>query len=215
MYEGYEVRSRVLGWDKKWLLIGSWFLKKRKGKNGEEVVLASTLSKYVVKKGRFTVAPERMFRAAGLLPDRVGEDVEEGKEAEVGSGSGSGSETPEDRVDTTTADIAESAVLVHAAPESPPLPSPSPSTPNNQDQNQEGLQSVGVPTIAVPDALQPIITMDATTTEQSTTTAPVTPQDGEWDWARIEKERLRGLDLVREWMQLDGELVGEFERRPF
>ena len=41
-----------------------------KGKNRVEEVLASALSKYVVKKGRFTVSPERCLRHAGLLPAR-------------------------------------------------------------------------------------------------------------------------------------------------
>src|SRR2546423_3008988 len=39
-YERYEVRSRLIGWDAKWLIIGSWFVRPAKGKNGEEVVLA-------------------------------------------------------------------------------------------------------------------------------------------------------------------------------
>jgi acyl-CoA thioesterase FadM len=65
-YELYEVRSRVLGWDKKWIVIGSWFV--RPGK--KETLLASALSKYVVKKGRYTVLPERCFVTAGWIPSR-------------------------------------------------------------------------------------------------------------------------------------------------
>jgi hypothetical protein len=68
-YEQYEVRSRLLGWDEKWMVIVSWFVRPARGKKGAEV-LASALSKYVVKKGRFTVSPERSFRHAGLLPKR-------------------------------------------------------------------------------------------------------------------------------------------------
>jgi len=69
-YERYEVRSRLLGWDAKWLVIGSWFVRPAKGKKGEEV-LASALSKYVVKKGRFTVSPERCLKHAGMLPEKT------------------------------------------------------------------------------------------------------------------------------------------------
>lgn len=82
-YEPYQVHSRVLSWDRKWLYILSWF--SRKGK-GEEEVLACAISKYVCKKGRFTVAPWRLLRAAGLLP---GEWKEEGaEEAGVTGGGG-------------------------------------------------------------------------------------------------------------------------------
>lgn len=50
----------------------------KRGKKGEEV-LASALSKYVVKKGRFTVSPERCFQHAGLLPEKtVGETNHDG-----------------------------------------------------------------------------------------------------------------------------------------
>lgn len=99
-YERYQVRSRVLGWDDKWILIGSVFVRpknnkdrqqerkalarkaKQLGKTAEElrsetavdeeneVLLASCLSKYVVKKGRFTVPPFRSFKAAGWLPEK-------------------------------------------------------------------------------------------------------------------------------------------------
>lgn len=60
-YERYEVGRGVLGWDQKWLVILSAFLRPRQGKR-EEVVLASALSKYVVKKARFTVPPVRVWR---------------------------------------------------------------------------------------------------------------------------------------------------------
>lgn len=67
-YERYEIRSRVLRWDAKWLVIGSWFVRnakdaKEREMEGEVVVLASALSKYVVKKGRFTVSSERRLRS--------------------------------------------------------------------------------------------------------------------------------------------------------
>ena len=69
-YEAYVVRSRILSWDRKWIVIGSWFVRPARAGGKGELVLASALSKYVVKKGKFTVAPERCFRTAGWLPDR-------------------------------------------------------------------------------------------------------------------------------------------------
>lgn len=65
-YEQYEVRSKILGWDRKWLVVQSWFV--RPGK--KEVLLASALSKYVIKKGKFTVSPEWVLTLAGWLPPR-------------------------------------------------------------------------------------------------------------------------------------------------
>jgi len=108
-YERYEVRSRVLGWDRKWLVIGSWFVKRRKG---GEVVLASALSKYVVKKGRFTVSPERCLAGAGWFDgmergDSVGEKGGEGelqspKDGDGdGDGEGLGDSVSESLVDVT------------------------------------------------------------------------------------------------------------------
>lgn len=98
-YELYQVRSRVLGWDDKWILIGSVFVRPKTEKDKQrewkasarrakqlgtseaelrkdasddesEVLLASCLSKYVIKKGRFTVPPYRSFKAAGWLPEK-------------------------------------------------------------------------------------------------------------------------------------------------
>lgn len=67
LYERYECRSRVLGWDRKWLVIGTWFVRAG-GK--QEVLLASAVSKYVFKRGRLTVSPERALERAGWWPER-------------------------------------------------------------------------------------------------------------------------------------------------
>ena len=101
MYEGYEMWSRLLCWDRKWIYVvthfvkkgtvrpssyiltdGSWFGGKGhqnlKGpaKVGEDVdekaVFASAISKYVVKLGRLTVHPEVLLQASDLLPERPG-----------------------------------------------------------------------------------------------------------------------------------------------
>ncbi|KAH8685907.1 hypothetical protein BGZ60DRAFT_441307 [Tricladium varicosporioides] len=100
IYEGYEMWSRVLCWDRKWIYIvthfvkkgtvkpsayiledGSWFGKKgyktvkgaeRGADVDEKAIFASAISKYVVKLGRLTVHPEVLLNASGVLPPRPG-----------------------------------------------------------------------------------------------------------------------------------------------
>jgi hypothetical protein len=101
MYQGYEMWTRLLCWDRKWLYVvthfvkkgtvrptsyvltnGSWFGGKGykvqgDGKAGSEEldeknIFASAISKYVVKLGRLTVKPVVMLENSGLLPERPG-----------------------------------------------------------------------------------------------------------------------------------------------
>ncbi|KAE8352332.1 hypothetical protein BDV28DRAFT_157976 [Aspergillus coremiiformis] len=72
-FERYVVESRVIGWDRKWLYVLSFFLRP-----GGRTLFASAVSKYVVKKGRLTVLPERVLRASGFLPGRDGDVVDGG-----------------------------------------------------------------------------------------------------------------------------------------
>ncbi|RDL37485.1 Thioesterase ester dehydrase-isomerase [Venustampulla echinocandica] len=102
MYQSYEMWSRVLCWDRKWIYIvthfvkkgtckptayilndGSWFGKKgykkvkgdgrvRDAEFDEKAIFASAVSKYVVKLGRLTVHPEVLLQASGVLPPRPG-----------------------------------------------------------------------------------------------------------------------------------------------
>jgi Thioesterase-like superfamily len=174
-YERYEVRSRLLGWDAKWLVVGSWFVKPAKGKKEGEEVLASALSKYVVKKGRFTVSPERGLIHAGLLPEKTGgqktQDCEgglaESKWEQVANGNANG------HVD-------------------------------------------GLTTAAAPDALGRVVELDtmADVNLPEPAQAKLDTGTAEWDWDRVEKERLRGLELAKGWLALDAELLQEFSRVP-
>jgi hypothetical protein len=66
-FELYEMHSKVISWDKKWMYILTCFMRPARG-GGEKTMLAVAVSKYVVKKGRLTVAPERILRASGFLP---------------------------------------------------------------------------------------------------------------------------------------------------
>lgn len=83
-YEAYEVWTRIVSWDRKWIVLGSWFVRRRKVKGkrtGDELeVAACALSKYVVKIGRRTVEVERCFREAGWLPERTREEEQKGQE---------------------------------------------------------------------------------------------------------------------------------------
>lgn len=100
IYQGYEMWSRILCWDRKWVYVithfvkkgavkpsayivadGTWFGKGYKEVKGhyskgadvdEKAIFASAISKYVVKLGRLTVHPEVLLGASGLLPPRPG-----------------------------------------------------------------------------------------------------------------------------------------------
>ncbi|KAK3296701.1 uncharacterized protein B0H64DRAFT_390101 [Chaetomium fimeti] len=107
--QGYEMWSRLLAWDRKWLYIVTHFVikgkvrpnggwsgkgKRRAGaENGKlpedfgKYVIATAVSKYVFKLGRFTVHPALVIEASKLLPERPGEGWTGG---ETGTG------TPED-----------------------------------------------------------------------------------------------------------------------
>lgn len=69
-YELFEIQSKVAAWDQKWLYILSFFLRPEKRKGEGKTLFATAISKYVVKKGRLTVPPERVLRASGFLPPR-------------------------------------------------------------------------------------------------------------------------------------------------
>ncbi|KAG9846767.1 4HBT like protein, partial [Aureobasidium melanogenum] len=89
----YEVWTRLLSWDHKWIYLVSHIVKrgakkpsnyflqswrngkgeKRPMKEGEDKIksiYATSIAKYVVKKGRLTIAPEIVLRRSDLLPER-------------------------------------------------------------------------------------------------------------------------------------------------
>ena len=160
-YERYEVRSRVLGWDEKWLVIGTWFIRAAKG-NGksEEVVLASALSKYVIKKGRFTVKPERGLRHAGLLPERpAGEKGE--------------------------------------------------STTVSSNASEDGLT-----TVAAPEVLSRVASAPEELANGHVEKGVADAGEGVWDWDMVQREKMKGMELAKGWLALDGILLAESGRLP-
>jgi hypothetical protein len=133
-YQPYEMWSRVLCWDRKWLYIvthfvkqgaiepsgytlqpsrhtiTSWLLPRAKNSkndgggvkdSGEHdalpvadiahssvhpAVFATAISKYVLKKGRLTISPERLITGSGLLPSRAECDESLSAEANLQTG---------------------------------------------------------------------------------------------------------------------------------
>lgn len=92
-YEAYDMWTRILSWDEKWIYIVTHFVRKdaaqarsislypkqksqdhsRENGTAEKFdpkngIIASALSKCVFKQGRKTLSPEFMLRASGLLP---------------------------------------------------------------------------------------------------------------------------------------------------
>ena len=105
----FEMWSRILSWDRKWLYIVTHFVVKGKVKptswdgrhggrtrpkvvraDGQEdpdwskYVIGTAISKYVFKLGRFTVHPTLVLEASNLLPERPGEGWR-GGESETGT----------------------------------------------------------------------------------------------------------------------------------
>lgn len=71
-YQRYDLVTRVLAWDDKWMYIVSYFLKPRGRHETEKMqdeIFASAVSRYVFKQGRQTMQPAEVFRNLRLLAD--------------------------------------------------------------------------------------------------------------------------------------------------
>ena len=176
-YERYEVWSRVLCWDRKWVYIVSHFVKKghvkpkgytlqslknvvtgrgssktkpegdASGTSPNPAIFASGISKYVFKAGRLTIPPERILEASNLLPLKP-----------------SGQPTPP----------------------ATPLPETAGGTP--LDSRAASL----------------LQNMNADSADRTIDSSLLAIGDGGvWDWARVEEERLRGLKIVELMAGLD------------
>jgi hypothetical protein len=85
----YNISSRVLAWDHKWLWVVSHFIGEKPSDLSKlRPIYASCLSKYVFKVGRKTITPESVIRDCGLLPARPSTDPG------IDSGTCSGLDTP-------------------------------------------------------------------------------------------------------------------------
>lgn len=199
-YESYTVRSRVLGWDQKWILIGSDFvrpktskdrkreqkdlarkakllgksedeLKQEQGVDSSEVLLACALSKYVVKKGRFTVPPERSWISAGWLPPRPAGQASPPIALNTSDASTPDNEAAEGEIKITEEDLRRKAQQTAAEAAS------------KLQQVQDGKTH-----------------MLAKANEACWKAA------SNWSWEDIEAERARGMKLAEQWFGLDASL---------
>ncbi|KAH7116361.1 capsule polysaccharide biosynthesis protein [Dactylonectria macrodidyma] len=93
-YKAYEMWSNILCWDRKWLFIVTHFVPKGTTRptewldpnfaqvktwshsdtadNWKTKIIATAISKYVFKIGRFTVHPALILADSGMLPERPG-----------------------------------------------------------------------------------------------------------------------------------------------
>lgn len=67
-FVAYQVESKILGWDSHWIYVGSWFVSRHAPGKKPKQVFASSLSKYIIKKGRITVRPALFLAEAGWIP---------------------------------------------------------------------------------------------------------------------------------------------------
>jgi hypothetical protein len=171
-YELYEVHSKVISWDKKWMYILSSFVRPARQPGGEKTLLATAISKYVVKKGRLTVAPERILRLGGFLPTPPVEN--QTVSAEDSSTEASEIGTPASGEGITATGGVDSSLVREVLK-------------LNDDQ---------IPSREVLEEQQKA-NSDLWSTE-------------EWTWGRIEQERLRGLQVVDGYINLDEKLNGEW-----
>ncbi|KAF2084674.1 hypothetical protein K490DRAFT_59317 [Saccharata proteae CBS 121410] len=128
-YQAYEVWTRLLCWDRKWLYLVSHLVKKgatrpagyglqpwRKGKKKQMLteeekeglkgkVFASSIAKYVVKKGRWTVPPEQVLMNCGLLPAKPKDATRAGDDGEADKVGEANGDTPEEQLDAVDAAV--------------------------------------------------------------------------------------------------------------
>ena len=175
-YEAFEVWTRILTWDDKWLYVIGHFVRKGTVKpksyslepwrkivtqssqdhtaNGatdergiHPAIFAIGIAKYVCKKGRRTIPPERILRASELLPPK-----------------------PADH-------------------ETPPI-----SITSNPEITSMDATAASVGEKLTPDNPGEVLAASLTAGDSATS---------EWTWERVEKERQRGLKIAEMYNGLD------------
>ncbi|EER24848.1 hypothetical protein D8B26_007408 [Coccidioides posadasii str. Silveira] len=161
-YERYEMQSKVAGWDEKWMYVLTFFLRPEKRKGEGKTLLAVGVSKYVTKKGRLTIRPEKVLRASGLLPPRP--------DGEVSA--------------TVSLETPASGEAVNV---------------------EDGLEE---------SALREVLTLGESTNLdlavlENDKKARSSWDGSMWTWEKIEQERLRGLEIVQGFINMDAKLYEE------
>lgn len=177
----FEVYTRILSWDRKWLYLVSHIVKKgaikpdsyvlqpwKTGKKDQKSakktdeqedlrkhIYATSIARYVVKKGRLTVNPEIILERSRLLPSRP-------------KGLGLPPRSSE-----------ESSVV------------PTPAVEGTPTQNSNGSVE------AVAEEVSSKLGDARTTGEEEA-------EDADWTWEQMETERLRGLKMASHFDQLSG-----------
>lgn len=186
-YVQYEVESRVIAWDEKWLYVVSYFMRPRAQSNAaqdDKVLFASALSKYVVKKGRLTVAPERVLQLSGFLPARpAAGDNDSLSPLAVANGSSA---------DTTPAEGVVGVVDVQGIVGTVGV---------------DGSLVQEVLKLADDDNLAPGTELESKRQGNAQSWDPDV-----WTWDKIDMERRRGLKVVESYSVLDNKLYEEWKR---
>ena len=192
-FEKYEMWTRVLSWDRKWVYMVTHFVRKdvvkprrfsmypgQKNKGGgtrlvdkpEDAIIASALSKIVFKKGRLTIPPEVMLQASGLLPPRP----------------------------------AEMALL---QTEIYPAPAKRLIAQQIFDVPFRFFETFDLVWEAARNAVLPPLESERPQSRDGSPDGTAVEKTSPWTWEKVEEERLRGLEMANKLAGLEG-LVGEF-----
>ncbi|RAO65259.1 uncharacterized protein BHQ10_001271 [Talaromyces amestolkiae] len=204
-FQSYEIWTRVLSWDEKWIYTVTHFVRKdtvrprsftllpqgyssRQGKlndltRKEDAIFASALSKCVWKKGRRTVSPEIMLQVSGLLPPRPGQEDFVASLRDEPLGKLTVTKQFEEYYDLPFKLVAKmedawDALKAHFSTEI-------------EDVAEEGRIRSGKPPHPIRNNQQ----------QQQ-------PRE-EWTWERVDQERRRGMEIARSLADMD-RLHGEF-----
>jgi hypothetical protein len=186
----FEVWTRLLAWDDKWIYVVSHIVKqgsvkpsnyllqgwrngkKKQEKKGEQQdkiksIYATSLAKYVVKKGRLTIAPEIVLRRSDLLPSR---------------------------------------------PVNQPLPATTTTTTTSSSDTPSETPYMSSPENLVAQVMGQLRSENMFDKEEIV-------KEGEMSWKEVEAKRLRGLEIARhfdgltalhaEW-NADDDVIGEY-----
>lgn len=193
-FQKYYMRSRLLTWDRKWLITASYFVRpatkkekafyKKKGQEcPDEILLACALNKYVLKQGGKTIEPALGLSASGWFNYPETPATAATGETAVGTGSN----TPN------------------------PVAGPSSATMETADQMQKLARRLSRGPEKRPDIEAISTETGKPTTDVSNVTKGEKTELGGWTWAEIEAERKRGMELAENWLNLDGGLRKEYE----
>lgn len=193
-FELFEVQSKIIAWDQKWLYIMSFFLRPAPGGKGKQTLLATALTKYVVKKGRLTIPPARVLRTNGLLPSLPECVADKSASSELSS--------VDKKSLGATATATATAMGIGTG------------TPANASGEQEVVDADAddgsslerkVLTISDDDAPDERVLAEKKKANAESSNA------SEWSYEMIEQERRRGMHVVEGYAHLDAKVHAEWE----